>query len=73
MLNFPHPQIHSNSLAQLLRNTKRILGDSHQTITLHNKIQNNKCRSVFYGGAFSVKNELSALEIKSEEISTGVF
>ena len=29
---------------------ERILGDSHQTITLHNKIQNNKCRPVFYGG-----------------------
>lgn len=31
------------------------MGDSHQTITLHNKIQNNKCRSVFYGGLSGTK------------------
>ena len=29
MLDFPHPQIHPGSLAQLLKNATRFLGASH--------------------------------------------
>lgn len=44
MLNFPHPQIHPGSLAQLLKNAKRIL---EILISLHKK-NRGKDKSYLY-------------------------
>ena len=36
--------------SELLENANRILGGSHQALTLQNKIHDNKSHRVFYGG-----------------------